>query len=100
MYGAAVAVGVCIFPLLFIRIFAPERFLAGNVLGCVRLSFFFPTDYPNLHTTDYFCSRSEHFAHRLMMNFLKEIQVGYSWIDGHAVQFASPGEWCLVCLRK
>ncbi|KAJ7302791.1 hypothetical protein DFH08DRAFT_826257 [Mycena albidolilacea] len=50
-YGSAVAVGVCIIPLLFIRIFAPERYMAGNVLCCV----------------------------------------GYSWIDGHAVQFTSPG---------
>ncbi|KAJ7859304.1 hypothetical protein B0H14DRAFT_3135188 [Mycena olivaceomarginata] len=46
-YGSAVAVGVCIIPLLFIRIFAPGT------------------------TT---------FA----------LVVGYSWIDGHAVQFTSP----------
>ncbi|KAJ7478392.1 hypothetical protein FB451DRAFT_1452874 [Mycena latifolia] len=36
-YGAAVAVGVCIIPWLFVRIFAPERFLAGNILGCTTL---------------------------------------------------------------
>ncbi|KAJ6565829.1 hypothetical protein DFH09DRAFT_1472533 [Mycena vulgaris] len=56
-YGAAVAVGVCIVPLLFVRIFAPERFLAGNILCCTTFA----------------------------------LVVGYSWIDGHAVQFASPG---------
>ncbi|KAJ7666376.1 hypothetical protein B0H17DRAFT_951077 [Mycena rosella] len=69
-YGAAVAVGVCIIPLLFVRIFAPERFLAGNILCCTTFA----------------------------------LVVGYSWIDGHAVQFASPGigwsvawkRWALV----
>ncbi|KAJ7513178.1 hypothetical protein B0H11DRAFT_2303465 [Mycena galericulata] len=69
-YGAAVAVGVCIIPLLFIRIFAPERYLAGNVLCCTTFA----------------------------------LVVGYSWIDGHAYQFASPGigwsvawkRWALV----
>ncbi|KAF7348773.1 hypothetical protein MVEN_01396800 [Mycena venus] len=69
-YGSAVAVGVFIIPLLFVRIFAPERFLAGNVLCCTTFA----------------------------------LVVGYSWIDGHAVQFASPGigwsvawkRWALV----
>ncbi|KAJ7719305.1 hypothetical protein B0H16DRAFT_1897243 [Mycena metata] len=37
-YGASVAVGVCIIPLLFVRVFAPERFLAGNILGCTTFA--------------------------------------------------------------
>ncbi|KAJ7261026.1 hypothetical protein C8J57DRAFT_1184384 [Mycena rebaudengoi] len=56
-YGSAVAVGVFIVPLMFVRVFAPERFLAGNILCCVTFA----------------------------------LVVGYSWIDGHIVQFATPG---------
>ncbi|KAJ6556814.1 hypothetical protein DFH09DRAFT_987191 [Mycena vulgaris] len=69
-YGAAAAFGVCVFPLIFLRVFAPERFLAGNVMCCATFA----------------------------------LVVGYSWIDGHSVQFASPGigwsvawkRWALV----
>ncbi|KAJ6610792.1 hypothetical protein B0H10DRAFT_2059028 [Mycena sp. CBHHK59/15] len=56
-YGAAAGVAVCVLPLLFVRIFAPERFLAGNILCCATFA----------------------------------LVAGYSWIDGHVVQFASPG---------
>ncbi|KAJ6554824.1 hypothetical protein B0H19DRAFT_1263119 [Mycena capillaripes] len=65
-YGSSVAVGVCIIPLLFVRIFAPERFLAGNILCCTTFA----------------------------------LVVGYSWIDGHAVQFASPGIGCSVAWKR
>ncbi|KAJ7763951.1 hypothetical protein DFH07DRAFT_1016934 [Mycena maculata] len=43
-------------PIVFLRVFAPERYFAGNVLCCATFA----------------------------------LVVGYSWIDGHAVQFASP----------
>ncbi|KAJ7775586.1 hypothetical protein B0H16DRAFT_1713170 [Mycena metata] len=69
-YGAAAAFGVFVFPLIFLRIFAPERYLAGNVMCCATFA----------------------------------LVVGYSWIDGHTVQFATPGigwsvawkRWALV----
>lgn len=35
-YGAAAAFGVVVFPLVFLRVFSPELYLAGNVMCCVR----------------------------------------------------------------
>ncbi|KAJ7619832.1 hypothetical protein DFH06DRAFT_1482861 [Mycena polygramma] len=55
-YGAAAAFGVVVLPLMFLRVFAPEPYLAGNVMCCATFA----------------------------------LVMGYSWIDGHAVQFASP----------
>jgi hypothetical protein len=34
-YGAAAAFGVVVLPLIFLRVFAPEPYLAGNVMCCV-----------------------------------------------------------------
>ncbi|KAJ7463697.1 hypothetical protein FB451DRAFT_1352935 [Mycena latifolia] len=65
-YGAAAAFGVVVFPLVFLRVFAPERFLAGNVMCCATFA----------------------------------LVVGYSWIDGHAVQFASPGIGWTVAWKR
>ncbi|KAJ7132494.1 hypothetical protein C8R44DRAFT_978049 [Mycena epipterygia] len=65
-YGAAAAFGVCVFPLVFLRVFAPERYLAGNVMCCATFA----------------------------------LVVGYSWIDGHTVQFASPGIGWSVAWRR
>ncbi|KAJ7054138.1 hypothetical protein C8F01DRAFT_1164075 [Mycena amicta] len=69
-YGAAVAYGVCVFPLVFLRVFGPEKYLAGTVMCCATFA----------------------------------LIVGYSWIDGHTIQFATPGigwsvawkRWALV----
>ncbi|KAJ7186248.1 hypothetical protein B0H12DRAFT_1173827 [Mycena haematopus] len=69
-YGAAVAFGVVVFPLVFLRVFSPEPYLAGNVMCCATFA----------------------------------LVAGYSWIDGHTVQFATPGigwsvawkRWALV----
>ncbi|KAJ7257147.1 hypothetical protein C8J57DRAFT_1136056 [Mycena rebaudengoi] len=65
-YGIAAAVGVAIIPLMFMRVFAPERYLAGNILCCATFA----------------------------------LVVGYSWIDGHTVQFASPGLGWSVAWRR
>jgi hypothetical protein len=98
-YGSAAAVGVCIIPLLFVRIFAPERFLAGNILCCVwhplvaaRSLILWVTDYIRS------CSASQYI--KPSMKTLIHIQVGYSWIDGHAVQFASPGAQFIVSRKS
>ncbi|KAF8206811.1 hypothetical protein K438DRAFT_1816457 [Mycena galopus ATCC 62051] len=69
-YGAAAAFGVIVFPLVFLRVFSPEPYLAGNVMCCATFA----------------------------------LVAGYSWVDGHTVQFASPGigwsvawkRWALV----
>ncbi|KAF7369614.1 hypothetical protein MVEN_00292200 [Mycena venus] len=69
-YGAAAAFGVVVFPLIFLRVFSPEPYLAGNVMCCATFA----------------------------------LVAGYSWVDGHTVQFATPGigwsvawkRWALV----
>ncbi|KAJ6506182.1 hypothetical protein C8R47DRAFT_1037328 [Mycena vitilis] len=65
-YGAAAAFGVVVLPLIFLRVFAPEPYLAGNVMCCATFA----------------------------------LVMGYSWIDGHAVQFASPGIGWSVAWRR
>ncbi|KAF7303825.1 hypothetical protein MIND_00612300 [Mycena indigotica] len=65
-YGAAAAYGVCVFPLVFFRVFGPEKYLAGTVMCCATFA----------------------------------LIVGYSWIDGHAVQFATPGIGWTVAWKR
>ncbi|KAJ7595105.1 hypothetical protein C8J56DRAFT_1013068 [Mycena floridula] len=56
-YGAAAAAAAMLVPLVFVRVFAPPKFLAGIILCCATFA----------------------------------LIMGYSWVDGHYVQFASPG---------
>ncbi|KAJ6538107.1 hypothetical protein B0H19DRAFT_1079182 [Mycena capillaripes] len=65
-YGAAAAFGVIVLPLIFLRVFAPEPYLAGNVMCCATFA----------------------------------LVTGYSWIDGHIVQFATPGIGWSVAWRR
>ncbi|KAJ7784920.1 hypothetical protein DFH07DRAFT_763532 [Mycena maculata] len=63
-------------PIVFLRVFAPERYFAGNVLCCATFA---------LVVCPWLLFKPESSSNPDLN------KVGYSWIDGHAVQFASPG---------
>ncbi|KAJ3778200.1 hypothetical protein FB446DRAFT_714691 [Lentinula raphanica] len=65
-YGSAAVIAVFLPPLLFVRNFAPQKFLPGVLLGCATFA----------------------------------LVMGYSWVDGHVVQFSSPGiGWSIAWKR-
>ncbi|KAJ6565534.1 hypothetical protein DFH09DRAFT_1314828 [Mycena vulgaris] len=48
-YGTAAAFGVVVSQLIFLRVFAPERYLAGNIMCCATFALVYIMHYMTMH---------------------------------------------------